>query len=87
VAKIALGVPVHLISALDCKGLPALEGYLSPGRTSTMIGSSGAGKSTLVNRLSGKALQAIASISSSYGLNHRPGCRDSAKMAESRHLL
>ncbi len=63
VETVAFAVPVHLVSALDCKGLPALEQYLSPGQTTTMVGSSGAGKSTLVNRLYGKPIQATASVS------------------------
>ena len=64
---IAFGVPILLVSALDCKGLAQLEPYLSPGRTTTMVGSSGAGKSTLINRLYGKTVQAIGSISDSVG--------------------
>jgi len=64
---VAFGVPTHLVSALDGEGLAHLEAYLSPGQTTTMVGSSGAGKSTLVNRLYGKTVQATASISSSMG--------------------
>ena len=67
VESIAFGVPVHLVSALDCNGLLPLQKYLSPGQTTTMIGSSGAGKSTLINRLYGKAVQATGSISNSVG--------------------
>jgi ribosome biogenesis GTPase len=62
VEHIAFEVPVHLVSALDGKGLLPLEAYLSPGRTTAMVGSSGAGKSTLVNRLYGDAIQATGSI-------------------------
>ena len=67
VESIAIGVPVHPVAALDCKGLNDLEEYLSSGRTSTMVGSSGAGKSTLINRLYGKKVQATGSISSKVG--------------------
>jgi ribosome biogenesis GTPase / thiamine phosphate phosphatase len=67
VENIAFGVPVHWVSALDDRGLPLLEEYLSPGRTTTMIGSSGAGKSTLVNRFCGKEIQATGSISNRVG--------------------
>lgn len=63
VETVAPGVSIHLVSALDRKGLPPLEEYLAPGQTVTMVGSSGAGKSTLVNRLCGKAIQATASVS------------------------
>lgn len=67
VETVAFGVPTHLVSARDCKGLTLLEKYLSPGQTTTMIGSSGAGKSTLVNRLYGNTIQATGSISGSVG--------------------
>ncbi len=65
VESVALGVSIHLVSALDCKGLPPLEEYLSPGQTTTMVGSSGAGKSTLVNRLYGKTIQTTSPVSES----------------------
>ena len=65
VESVALGVSIHLVSALDCKGLPPLEEYLSPGQTTTMVGSSGAGKSTLVNRLYGKTIQTTNPVSES----------------------
>ena len=63
VETIAFGVPAHLVSALDGTGLEHFEAYLSPGQTTTMVGSSGAGKSTLVNRLYGQTVQATGSIS------------------------
>jgi ribosome biogenesis GTPase / thiamine phosphate phosphatase len=67
VEAVAFGVPIHLVSASDDTGLIALEAYLSPGRTATMVGSSGAGKSTLVNRLYGKTIQRTGSISTHVG--------------------
>ncbi len=67
VETVAFGVPIHLISASDDTCLTALKPYLTPGCTTTMVGSSGAGKSTLVNRLYGKAIQATASISTHVG--------------------
>lgn len=67
VETVAFGVPTHLVSALGSEGLIPLEQYLSPGQTTTMVGSSGAGKSTLVNRLYGKTVQATSSISNSVG--------------------
>lgn len=67
VEDVAFGVAIHLVSALDNSGLASLEPYLSPGQTSTMVGSSGAGKSTLINRLYGKDVQATGSISHSVG--------------------
>ncbi len=67
VESIAFGVPVYSVSALDGSGLAHLEACLSPGQTTTMVGSSGAGKSTLVNRLYGQDVQATRTISKSVG--------------------
>ena len=53
VGGIALGVPVHAISAKHSDGLDALTPYLVPGHTLVVLGSSGVGKSTLINRLVG----------------------------------
>ena len=53
VETVAFGVPVHLVSALDGKGVAHLEQYLSTGQTTTMVGSSGAGKSTLLRIMAG----------------------------------
>lgn len=51
---VALGVPVHALSAQTAAGLEALDRYLQPARTVALIGSSGVGKSTLLNRLLGR---------------------------------
>lgn len=67
VETVAFGVPAFLVSATDPACLDPLSSYLSPGRTTTMIGSSGAGKSTLVNRLLGKEIQETASVSDAVG--------------------
>ena len=67
VAAIAFGVPVHLISAHEDSDLSALDTYLAPGQTVTLIGSSGAGKSTLINRLFGSNLQATGAVSKRVG--------------------
>ncbi len=45
------GVEVVVIGARDGFGVDALDRWMGPGRTVTLLGSSGAGKSTLVNRL------------------------------------
>lgn len=83
VEAVAYGVPTHLISALDYKGVAHIEQYLSPGQTATMVGSSGAGKSTLVNRLCGKTLQATRSISASVGKGrHTTTTRDLIMMPQ-----
>jgi ribosome biogenesis GTPase len=53
IEEVALGVPVHAVSALSGEGLASLDPYLCPGSTVALLGSSGVGKSTLVNRLLG----------------------------------
>lgn len=63
-AAIALGAPVHAVSALHDEGLGALRTYLVPGATIAMVGSSGVGKSTLVNRLAGADLMTVKEIRS-----------------------
>jgi RsgA GTPase len=50
VEAVAIGVPVHVVSAVSGYGLDALRARLSAGETALLIGSSGVGKSTLVNR-------------------------------------
>jgi ribosome biogenesis GTPase len=59
---VALGVPVHALSAQSGAGLDALERYLQPARTLALIGSSGVGKSTLLNRLLGREQAATQDI-------------------------
>jgi ribosome biogenesis GTPase len=53
---VSSGVPVHVISARDGRGMEALEPYLTAGQTIAVLGSSGVGKSTLINRLVGEEL-------------------------------
>jgi ribosome biogenesis GTPase len=50
----ALGVPVHVISALRSDGIEAVRACIHDGMTAALVGSSGAGKSTLVNALLGE---------------------------------
>ena len=49
----ALGVPVHVVSARTGQGCDELRARISPGTTAVLLGSSGVGKSTLVNRFAG----------------------------------
>jgi ribosome biogenesis GTPase len=58
VEAVALGVPVHVVSAASGFGVDALRARLSDGVTAVLIGSSGVGKSTLVNRWVGRELMA-----------------------------
>jgi ribosome biogenesis GTPase len=58
VEAIAIGVPVHVVSAVSGVGLAALRERLGAGETAVLIGSSGVGKSTLVNRWAGRELMA-----------------------------
>jgi len=51
---IAIGVPVHPVSAITGKGFMELQQYLGEGNTIALLGSSGVGKSTLLNMLLGR---------------------------------
>jgi ribosome biogenesis GTPase len=54
VEAVALGVPVHVVSAHSGQGCEALRARIQPGTTAVLLGSSGVGKSTLVNRFAGR---------------------------------
>ncbi len=62
VETIALGVPVHVVSAVTGQGLEELSTYLSNGVTVAFLGSSGTGKSTLINALFGQAVQDVSEV-------------------------
>jgi ribosome biogenesis GTPase / thiamine phosphate phosphatase len=59
VEAVAIGIPVHVVSAVTGYGCDALRARLQPGTTAVLIGSSGVGKSTLVNRFAGRELMAV----------------------------
>ena len=56
IASLAVGIPVHAVSARTGRGLDVFERHMGPGRTAALLGSSGVGKSTLVNALVGEEL-------------------------------
>ncbi len=60
---VAIGVPIHTMSALADDGLGSLQSYLVPGKTLAFLGSSGVGKSTIINRLLGEDRQETGEIS------------------------
>jgi len=53
IESIAIGVPVHPISAVAGTGLAVFSDYLTTGKTAAFLGSSGVGKSTIINSLLG----------------------------------
>ena len=59
VESVAIGVPVHVVSAVSGVGCDALRVRVQPGTTAVLLGSSGVGKSTLVNRFAGRELMAV----------------------------
>jgi len=62
VEAVALGVPVHVVSAVTGQGLADLSASFAPGQTAALLGSSGVGKSSLVNALAGATLMATQAI-------------------------
>ncbi|WP_400162739.1 ribosome small subunit-dependent GTPase A [Brevibacillus sp. TJ4] len=62
VEAVAIGVPIHVVSAEHDEGMEQLAPYLGQGQTIALIGSSGVGKSTLINKLSGVDVQRISEV-------------------------
>jgi len=58
IEAVALGVPVHVVSAVTGQGCDALRARIQDGTTVVLVGSSGVGKSTLVNRWLGEEVMA-----------------------------
>ena len=54
-AKLALGIHVEAVNALDEEDLRCLDAWLGHGQTVALLGSSGVGKSTLSNTLLGRS--------------------------------
>ena len=59
VEAVAVGVPIHVVSAVTGQGCDALRARIADGTTAVLLGSSGVGKSTLVNRFAGRQQMAV----------------------------
>lgn len=53
--SVVYGLPIHVISSLETRGLNQLDQYFQLGKTVAFLGSSGVGKSTLINKILGEA--------------------------------
>jgi ribosome biogenesis GTPase len=60
--SVALGVPVHAISATRHLGLEALLTYMGRGITAALLGPSGVGKSAIINALYGSERQQVGEV-------------------------
>jgi ribosome biogenesis GTPase len=60
--SVALGVPVHAVSALAGSGLEPLRTYTACGSTVALLGSSGVGKSSIINSLIGEDLLKVGAL-------------------------
>jgi len=58
VEAVALGVPVHVVSAVTGQGCDAVRARIAAGTTAVLLGSSGVGKSTLINSWLGEEVMA-----------------------------
>jgi ribosome biogenesis GTPase len=63
----AVGVPVHVVSALRAEGIETVRACINSGMTVALVGSSGAGKSTLVNALLGEERMRTGAVRASDG--------------------
>lgn len=54
IERLAVGIPVHAVTARSGDGIGVIHDYLGRGRTGALLGSSGVGKSTMVNALVGE---------------------------------
>ena len=59
---LAVGIPVHAVSARTRSGVTVVDSYLGAGKTGALLGSSGVGKSTLVNALVGEEMLATREV-------------------------
>jgi ribosome biogenesis GTPase len=87
VEPVAIGVPVHAVSAVAGDGLDELDPYLQPGKTIALLGSSGVGKSTLVNRFAGREVLATAQTSAAGRGRHTTSHRELVPLPSGAVLL
>jgi ribosome biogenesis GTPase / thiamine phosphate phosphatase len=87
VEPVAMGVPMHAVSAVTGEGLDALDPYLERGRTIALLGSSGVGKSTLVNRFAGREALATADTSAGGRGRHTTSHRELVPLPSGAILL
>ncbi len=62
IRKIDTDIPIHVTSALGKEGLDAIQEYLRPAITISLVGSSGVGKSTIINTLLGEEKQRTGAV-------------------------
>ena len=62
VQEVAIGTPVHIVSAVTGEGFDDLQAYTAGHKTVALLGSSGVGKSTLVNEMAGEELLRVQEI-------------------------
>ncbi|SFS58828.1 ribosome small subunit-dependent GTPase A [Marininema halotolerans] len=87
VEQVALGVPVHVVSAFNGEGIDCMKRYLEYGRTVALTGSSGVGKSTLINRLADQELLATGEVRADGRGRHTTTHRELVLLPEGGLLL
>jgi ribosome biogenesis GTPase len=87
IEPVAMGVPVHAVSAVTGDGLDELDQYLQPGKTIALLGSSGVGKSTLVNRFAGRDVLATSATSAAGRGRHTTSHRELVPLPSGAVLL
>ncbi|MDY0395283.1 ribosome small subunit-dependent GTPase A [Virgibacillus halophilus] len=60
--KVAIGIPIIMISCVTGDGMEELGTFLESGKTAVLLGSSGVGKSTLINILLNQEVQITSDI-------------------------
>ncbi len=86
--RVALGVDVIALTAVNDGGATAIMGYLQAGKTYVLVGSSGVGKSTIVNAIIGEAVQDTGGIREDDDEGrHTTTRRDLIVLSEGRGIL